>query len=286
MRSQSHTVQLEDKVDLPLLHASFLREALPRLQTDVRIIAVAVGGSFLTDGMDEYSDLDLVVALEPSAARQVMQERQQIAATLGHLLVAFTGEHVGEPRLLICLYGPPLLHVDLKFVSLPDAATRVEDPVILWEREGRLTTVLQTTEAVYPTPDLQWLEDRFWVWVHYCATKLGRGELFEALDFLAFLRFQVLGPLALLEQGKRPSGVRKVETLAHRYLPDLLRTTASYDRLACVQALQASATFYQQLRQKLASEALTVRTEAEKAALSYLNDIEQRIRGAEKNSDK
>ena len=34
----------------------------------------------------------------------------------------FTGEHVGESRVLICLYGPPLLHVDLKFVSLSDAA--------------------------------------------------------------------------------------------------------------------------------------------------------------------
>jgi hypothetical protein len=31
------------------------------------------------------------------------------------LLVGFTGEHVGEPRVLICLYGPPVLHVDLKF---------------------------------------------------------------------------------------------------------------------------------------------------------------------------
>jgi hypothetical protein len=35
---------------------------------------------------------------------------------------AFSGEHVGEPRALICLYGPPLLPVDLKFVSLSDAA--------------------------------------------------------------------------------------------------------------------------------------------------------------------
>lgn len=276
--AQSYEIQLERRDDLPQPHASFLREALPRLQADARIIAVAAGGSFLTGGMDEYSDLDLVIAVEPAALHHVMQERKQIAATLGNLLAAFTGEHVGEPRLLICLYGPPLLHVDLKFVSLPDAATRVEDPVILWEREGQLTSVLQTTEAVYPAPDLQWLEDRFWVWVHYCAAKLGRGELFEALDCLAFLRSQVLGPLALLEQGSRPSGVRKVETHVPRYLPDLLRTTAPYERLACVRALRASATFYQKLRQQLAAEAFTVRTEAKQAALRYLDEIEKRIR--------
>ncbi|MER7057532.1 MULTISPECIES: hypothetical protein [unclassified Streptomyces] len=34
-------------------------------------------------------------------------------------------------------------------------------------------------------PDLQWIEDRFWIWVHYGATKLGRGELFEVNGFLA-----------------------------------------------------------------------------------------------------
>ena len=40
------------------------------------------------------------------------------AAGLGPLLACFTGEHVGEPRLLIALYGPPPVHVDLKFVPV------------------------------------------------------------------------------------------------------------------------------------------------------------------------
>lgn len=51
---------------------------------------------------------------------------RELAGTLGHLLHAFTGEHVGEPRLLICLYGPELLHVDLKFVTLEMLTQRVE----------------------------------------------------------------------------------------------------------------------------------------------------------------
>ena len=228
---QSYLHHIERKSDLPALHSAFLKEALSRLQIDERIVAVAAGGSFLTGGMDEYSDLDLVIAVSPAAVQQIMQERHQIAATLGSLLAAFTGEHVGEPRLLICLYGPPLLHVDLKFVSLSDAAHRVEDPIVLWERDGQFTTVLSRAEAVYPTPDLQWIEDRFWTWVHYTAAKIGRGELLEAHDSLAVLRLLVLGPLALLAQGARPSGVRKVETQAQPYLEDLIRTTASYDSL-------------------------------------------------------
>src|SRR6476620_5752473 len=110
--TQSYLHLLEQKRDLPALHTAFLQEALPRLQADERIVAVAAGGSFLTGGMDEYSDLDLIIAVSPAAVSQIMQERREIASTLGTLIAAFTGEHVGEPRLLICLYGPPLLHVD------------------------------------------------------------------------------------------------------------------------------------------------------------------------------
>lgn len=116
----------------PEAHRRFLASALPALGTDPRILGLAAGGSFLTNTMDAFSDLDLVVAVDPAHMGAVMAERHQIASTLGPLLAAVTGEHVGEPRLLICLYDlPPLLHVDLKFVALPDAAARVEDPAVL-----------------------------------------------------------------------------------------------------------------------------------------------------------
>ena len=51
------------------------------------------------------------------------------------------------------LYGPPLLHVDLKFVSLDDAHERIEDPVILWEVDGRLSAAFARVEARYPSAD-------------------------------------------------------------------------------------------------------------------------------------
>jgi hypothetical protein len=280
---QPYVRLIDRKPDLPALHAAFLKEALPQLQADERIVAVAAGGSFLTGEMDEYSDLDLVIVVSPASIAEVMHERQPIAARFGSLLTAFTGEHVGEPRLLICLYGPPLLHVDLKFISLADAGRRVEDPIILWERDGQLTTLFSNSEAVYPTPDLQWVEDRFWVWVHYIAAKIGRGELLDAYDSLALLRSLVLGPLALLTQGARPSGVRKVETRAQAYLEDLIRTTSSYGGLACIAALQAAVTLYRRLRAKLATATLSPRPEAEAAAVDYLAQVESRIRGSERN---
>jgi hypothetical protein len=261
---------------LPEAHRRFLETALATLARDARIAGVAAGGSFLTDTMDEFSDLDLVVATEPAHHAAVMAARHEIARSLGPLLAAFTGEHVGEPRLLICLYDvAPPLHVDLKFVSLPDAALRVEDPVVLWERDGRLTRALAHAPAVYPEPDRQWIEDRFWVWVHYAAGKIGRGELFEALDFLSYLRAHVLGPLASMTSGARPSGVRRLESQVPEHAGPLSATIAAYDGSDCLRALKACVELYRALRS--AGPAIARGEAAERAAVQYVSDVEREL---------
>jgi predicted nucleotidyltransferase len=262
--------------DVPSAHAEFLRRATDRLREDPRVVGVAAGGSYLTRTMDEFSDLDLVVAVEPGAYRAVLDDRPRIASSLGPLLAAFTGEHVGEPRVLICLYGAPLLHVDLKFVSLPDVAERVEDPAVLWERDGRLSAALRGGAARFPAPDRQWIEDRFWVWVHYGAGKIGRGELFEAQDMLAFLRGHVLGPLALQAAGARPSGVRRIETSAPERARQMQATLAAPTAASCAAALRAAAHLYRAWRAEAAAPALVPRKEAEAAAMAYLDDVERR----------
>ncbi|MEM1202603.1 MAG: nucleotidyltransferase domain-containing protein [Acidobacteriota bacterium] len=264
---------------LPPGHRNFLEALVRRLPSDERLVGVAAGGSYLTDAMDPYSDLDLVVAVEPSAFGQVMEDRKQIAATLGPLLASFTGEHVGEPRLLICLYGEPLLHVDLKFVALGDAAQRVEDPAILWERGSRFSEALRGGRAEYPMPDPTWIEDRFWIWIHYAVTKIGRGELFEALDFLAFLRTFVLGPLAAVRAGARPTGVRRLEVVDPEFARELQQTLARHDARDCLRAVDACAELYRDLRAH--ANAVEPQAEAEAAAMGYLRRIGAKLGDAE-----
>lgn len=144
---------------LPEPHRQFLARALDVLAADPRIVGIAAAGSYADDDMDAYSDLDLVIAVAPDQLAALTPDRARIAASLGPLLAAFTGEHVGEPRVLICLYAEPLLHVDLKFVALPDAATRVDEPVVLWERGGVLSETLRGGDPHYPAPEPQWIED-------------------------------------------------------------------------------------------------------------------------------
>jgi hypothetical protein len=262
-------------MSIPEPHRRFLERMLDRVKPDSRIVGVAVGGSYLTDSMDEFSDLDFVIAVEPLQYANVMTGGRVFAASMGHLLAAFTGEHVGEPRLLVCLYDEPILHVDFKFVSLDDVAKRVEDPAILWERDGRLAEALKSGKAAYPAPDPQWIEDRFWVWVHYVGTKIGRGELFEALDGLAFLRARVLGPLALLKAGGRPAGVRKIEMVAPAFAHELRRTLAGYDAADCLRALRACIELYQAVHPPaVGTKGVSA---AESAAIDYLAAIEPRL---------
>lgn len=259
---------------LPVPHREFLHRSIEQLKNDPRIVGIAAGGSFITNSMDEFSDLDLIIAVEPAHQVDVMAERMRIAASLGELLAAFTGEHVGEPRVLICLYEAPLLHVDLKFVSLEDVAKRVEDPLVLWERNGRLSYALEHGEAEYPARSLEWIEDRFWIWVHYAGTKIARGELFETIDFLSFLRGTVLGPLALARAGARPSGVRKIEAIAPAFAVELRRTVASHDAADCLRALRACVEIYRSLTPPRSSDK---RQRAEDAAMKYLTEVEQRL---------
>jgi hypothetical protein len=224
--------------------------------------------------MDEHSDLDLVIAVEDAARDAVMADRMSIAHELGPLLTAFTGEHVGAPQLLICFYGPPILHVDLKFVTLAEAAHRVDENRILADRDGRLAAALASRAPRYPAPDLPWIEDRIWGWVHYIGGKIARGELFEAIDGLGFIRARVLGPLILAERGAQPNGVRRIESAAPDRVAALRETLPTHDAASCHRALDATIALYRDLRERAALPTLARRIDVERESIAFLATLE------------
>ncbi|WP_026411797.1 nucleotidyltransferase domain-containing protein [Actinomadura oligospora] len=262
-------------MDVPSLHSGFLSDVLPRIRQDARVAGVAVTGSIATGRPDEYSDVDLVVVVDDEAYDAVMRERLALIGSWASLVAGFTGEHVGEPRLIITLVGPPLLHVDFKFVRVSDFGERTEDPEVLWERDGLLSGALSRRAPDAPGFDLQWIEDRFWIWVHYGATKLGRGELFETIGFLTYLRETVLGPLAARRVGAPPRGVRHLEAVAPEEARALQATLCGYDRDDAGRAVLATVDLYR--RWSEADEAtLERRHRAEELAVRYLREVIER----------
>jgi predicted nucleotidyltransferase len=248
-----------------------LREA----ERDARIIAVIAGGSIASGNSDEYSDLDLVLVCTPEGQPECVAGAKEFAAKVGPVLTSFTGQHVGEPRLLIALFGPPLVHVDLKFVTAEDLRERVEDGVLLWQRDNStdstdtIGAVLASSKAHWPQRDPQWIEDRFWGWIHYVAVKIARGELFEAIDGLGALRGLALAPLAVMGRTAKPSGVRRLEMLAPELVPQLRATVATADRDDCLRALRATVEVYRQVRDDSGVQVVR-RTAAEEAVVDFL----------------
>lgn len=256
------------------MQATFAKRAKAILEQDENVIGLAVVGSWLTNQIDEFSDLDLIlVTQEKVAGNNALMTAY--AKRLGDFLSGFTGEHVGEPRVLICLYDNPLLHVDIKFLTLEECHKRIETPVWLIDKGGQLSAIMQQTVASYPYPDYQWIEDRFWTWVHYALLKIGRGEYMEAFDFLGFLRMIVFGPLLHIKNGNLPRGVRKVETdLQEEDLSILISTIPTYNKISLLHCMRNSVALYRMLRLSLYDEKVTLQARTEEKVMLYLDQLE------------
>src|SRR5690606_10753024 len=113
------------------------------LESADNLTGIAMGRSWLQHTMDEFSERDLILVTN----QKVSGDKDRMisyAKILGNFLSAFTGEHVSEPRVLICLYDNPLLHVDIKFLTPDEFSSRVETPVLLLDKHGDLEKALQS----------------------------------------------------------------------------------------------------------------------------------------------
>lgn len=257
-----------------MIQQEFAYNAKKILESDDNVIGLAVAGSWLTNEIDQFSDLDLILVTEQKISndKNVMLE---YAKKLGNFLSGFTGEHVGEPRLLICLYDDPLLHVDIKFLTLEEFESRIESPVLLIDKGEKLANIIHHTEARFPYPDYQWIEDRFWTWIHYALLKIGRGEYFEAYDFMGFLRSIVFGPLLHIKNGNLPRGVRKVETaLETSDFEKLKLTIPSYERQSLLQSLRNGVLLYKHLRTELFDSKVNLQINTEEKVMRYFEELE------------
>lgn len=254
----------------------FASQAKLVLEQDENVIALAAAGSWITNELDEFSDVDLILITKEKISTD-KDKMIAYAKSIGNFISGFTGEHVGEPRVLICLYDNPLLHVDLKFLTISEFETRIENPKILFDRENQLQTVLNNSAAKFPLPDYQWIEDRFWTWVHYALLKIGRGEYMETYDFFSFLRMVVFGPLLHLKNGNLPRAVRKVETdLQKADLENLIGTIPLYNKQSLLKSLKHAVDLYQQLRNTLFDDKVTRNKLAEEKVMEYFTNIENR----------
>ncbi len=252
------------------------REKLKALaQTGIKdrdLVGMTIKGSFALDIADEFSDLDLSFVVDDEARHDPLTRLREFARVPAAPVAAFTAEHVGVPGLLIVLYDD-LVHVDLRHVALSEFPHPEEDlPCrVLWERDSLLTERLAGVPAPQPRVDVEWLEARMWTWVWYTQTKILRGEVYEALDILQYLRSRVLFPLLAVARGQRTSGSRRAEQLVGDLQQDFEETVAGPTRSATMKALAKTVDLYLRLADPmLEEESIEKAEEARHVALAAL----------------
>ena len=100
--------------------------------------------------------------------------------------------------------------------------------------------------------------------------------MFEAIEYLAFLRSRVLGPLGLRAAGQPAVGVRRVELAVPSLAHDMRDTLASHDAGGCLSALRACVDLYRRLRANEGA-GLRYRHAAERAVTDYLAQIDSQV---------
>ena len=234
---------------------------------------MAIAGSFVDGTPDEYSDLDLRVVVRDGALERVFARRAEVASNSGPLIAAFTGEHVGEPQLLITLYED-LVHVDFLFVALAEAAERNlgRQVQVLWERTPEVSAALSHPYVADPIADLNYVEARIWTWTWYIQSKILRGELWEAVSALNFVRDVALFRLLALEHGVRFRGARHVQELLGEHAATFAQTQAVVEQSALLKALRATVRLYLELADPmLARHGVPPNTDARKIVMRALD---------------
>ncbi|MEP6737331.1 MAG: nucleotidyltransferase domain-containing protein, partial [Chryseolinea sp.] len=121
---------------------------------------------------------------------------------------------------------------------------------------------------------------------HHATSKLGRGENFEALDFLTFVRLVVIAPLLQIKNGRLPRGLRKVEFNLHKDdLKKLVRTVAEYNITSIFGVLENTIELYQELRLDLYPDSVVINSKVEGKTLAYFEEIKRLKTGPYFNSN-
>ena len=219
---------------------------------DPDVVAMVVTGSFATGGADELSDVDLRVYVRTDSVQSVVARIPDLAAAAGRVVALFVAEHLGIPTLTIVLYDD-LVHVDFDVVAADRAAEHNDGlpAVVLWEREP-ISDALPGTYAQEVAAGVRWLEARIWTWSWYIQSKVLRGELYEALDGLQYVRDQVLFRLLAYHGERRPAGGRRAEAVVGDLGDAFARTVAtSLDPASVLAALREEIDLYRRLADPL-----------------------------------
>ncbi len=238
-------------------HRARLIEASTIFSSRDCVAGLLLGGSFAYGNPDFYSDIDLYIVVRDEHFDVLFAEHVEIANSLGKPISAFIADHnPGGLYDYIVLYDD---FVKVDFIYLRSSQLHVMPKWgrfrVLYDPEAVLSTLVSCSrnlQATFQLADPLVLNQKFRGWCWYVFGKLMRGELWEALEGVSFIRERALLPMINAKNGFVDEGYRRLEKkmddeLAH----DLQLTVASYDKEAVFSALLNEITLFRDLRNEL-----------------------------------
>jgi predicted nucleotidyltransferase len=203
------------------VHEEIARRAVDLLVADNAVVGLYLAGSFALGRPDKYSDIDLYVVIPNGSKEEVVRRAASMVQDVGKVATWFPAAHLGDPSQLIVIYEAELpIHVDFQYKEVGELIPRSKDKdiIILLDRSGDMARYREASGKLGPPREneqierLQYLEDRFWGWSWYAASKIARGELWEARDAIEYMRSNVLVALADIGLGTPTEGNRRLES--------------------------------------------------------------------------
>jgi hypothetical protein len=252
------------------VHLNLVKKAESLIRTDNRFIGMALGGSWINKQLDEFSDLDIYLIMSDHAVLSI-DEKKEILCQYGELLCFYNNANDDNVTVSLFKIEEQLLHVDCKWIYLSGLRKRVENPDIIFEKDGLLSKYMRDfPNEGYEQPNLELSEMRFWTWMHYIFSKIGRGEIIEACSYLCEVRIYCLGPMILYKNKMTARRLRHAEQLPTEELLELKTTFPAECRAeSCFNAAMNTIALYSKTRDALASADFKTNFCAEKACLEY-----------------
>jgi hypothetical protein len=266
---------------LPDNHQVILDRFIAACQTDERIVAAFLGGSYATGKVDQYSDLDLFFITTDEAYEDFLATKENFIRLLGEPLFL---EDFGWPNGCLPIYADGT-EADISFGRESQYKELHEGPYrILLDKKGILTGEAFPVHAPDQAKQVEVLRrqiDWFWHDLSHFIKAMGRGQLWFAYGELEVLR-QMCVNLArfryncddpYVAQGEPYFKIEQILPVEH--LKPLEETIYPLEYHALLQASLVMFRFYQAVAPTLAEEhGLTYQVRLEQMMKNQLEELD------------
>ena len=191
---------------LGLNQLAFVNRFMQACQTDERVVAAFLGGSYAKGKADQFSDIDLCVITTDTASEDFFNQRESFLRSLGELVFF---ENFGIPNIVFFIFADGT-EGELNFGSEGHLDQIHSGPFrVLLDKKGILGEAVfseETADAARQMEELRHNIDWFWHELSHFITAIGRGQLWWARGQLEALRAKCVN-LARLQNNFSDMGV-------------------------------------------------------------------------------